>query len=425
MPAAAITDFITPDRLVLSDGRELTVFFDEARVPNYRLPDPLVLETGEAVRNADDWRRRRAEILDLFRTHVYGRSPGPAEGMHAEVLASEPSALGGRAVCEQVRLRFGSGETPRVDVLIYRPSGHDVAVPAFLGLNFHGNQSIRAEPYILLSDQWMAEAPEHGVEEHRATERSRGSATSRWPVETIVERGYALVTAYYGDLDPDFDDGFQNGVHPLFYQGGQTRPGADEWGAIGAWAWGLCRILDYLETCRSIDHRRVAVLGHSRLGKTALWAAAQDERFALAISNESGCGGAALFRRRLGETAAVITAVFPHWFARNFERYADREDTLPVDQHMLLALIAPRPLYVTSASRDLWADPRGEFLAALAAEPVYRLLGASGLGSERMPEVDQPIGGALAYHVRSGEHDMTRWDWLQYLDFADRHLSVS
>jgi hypothetical protein len=423
MPGATISDFIPPDKLVLSDGRELTVFFDEDRVPDYTLPDPLVFESGEAVRSAEGWRRRRAEILDLFRTHVYGHAPGSPGAMRAEVLASEPAALDGLAVREQVRLRFGPGDAPRLDVLIYRPASLDAAVPAFLGLNFHGNHSIRAEPGILLSDQWMPDEPEHGVEQHRASERSRGSAASRWPVETILERGYALVTAYYGDLDPDYDDGFQNGVHPLFYEEGQTRPGAAQWGAIGAWAWGLCRILDFLETYHAIDQRRVAVIGHSRLGKTALWAAAQDVRFALAISNESGCGGAALFRRRLGETAAVITAVFPHWFARNFDCYADREDTLPIDQHMLLALVAPRPLYVSSASLDLWADPRGEFLAAKAAEPVYRLLGASGLGTDRMPAIDQPTSGALAYHVRSGEHDITPWDWLQYLDFADRHLS--
>lgn len=423
MSAETSLQFIPPDTLVLADGRELTVFFDEARVPGYTLPDPLVFESGEAVNDSPGWRRRRAEILDLFCTHVYGHTPGAPGSLRAEVLASEPAALGGRAVCEQVRLRFGQQDTARVDVLIYRPAAQKGAVPAFLGLNFHGNHSIHADPGILLSDQWMPDEPEHGVEEHRATERSRGSAASRWPVETIVERGYALVTAYYGDLDPDYDDGFQNGVHPLFYAEGQTRPGADEWGAIGAWAWGLCRILDYLESHQAIDHRRIAVLGHSRLGKTALWAAAQDERFALAISSQSGCGGAALCRRRLGETVEAITAVFPHWFSRNFERYANREDALPVDQHMLLALAAPRPLYVSSASLDLWADPRGEFMAAKAAEPVYRLLGAGGLDTDRMPEVDRPVGSALAYHVRSGVHDLTLWDWLQYLAFADRHLS--
>jgi hypothetical protein len=421
--AESSLQFIPPDTLVLADGRELTVFFDEARVPSYTLSDPLLFESGEAVKDTPGWRRRRAEILELFRTHVYGQSPGAPGPLHAEVLASEPAALGGRAVREQVRLRFGQRSTPRVDVLIYRPAAPDGAVPAFLGLNFLGNHSIHADPGILLSDQWMPDEPERGIEDHRATERSRASAATRWPVETIVERGYALVTAYCGDLDPDYDDGFQNGVHPLFYREGQSRPDPDQWGAIGAWAWGLCRILDFLESYQAIDHRRVAVLGHSRLGKTALWAAAQDERFALAVSNNSGCCGAALSRRRLGETVEAITTQFPHWFAQNLERYAGREDALPVDQHLLLALVAPRPLYVASAANDLWADPRGEFLAARAAEPVYRLLGAAGLDADRMPEVDQPTGNVLAYHVRSGGHDLSRWDWLQYLAFADRHLS--
>jgi hypothetical protein len=423
MPAETAPRFLPPDKLVLADGRELTVFFDEARVPGYTLPDPLVFESGEAVKDIEGWRRRRVEILELFRTHVYGHSPGAPDSLRSEVLASEPAALGGCAVREEVRLCFGPGGVPRLDLLIYRPAAADVAVPAFLGLSFFGNHSIHSDPGITLSDQWMPDDPKYGVQDHRATERSRGSAASRWPVETIVERGYALVTAYCGDLDPDYDDGFQNGVHPLFYRQGQSQPDPDQWGAIGAWAWGLSRILDFLESDSAIDHHRVAVLGHSRLGKTALWAAAQDERFALAISNNSGCCGAALSRRRLGETVEAITTQFPHWFAQNLERYAGREDALPVDQHMLLALVAPRPLYVASAALDLWADPRGEFLAAKAAEPVYRLLGAGGLGADRMPAVDRPVGGALAYHVRTGEHDLTRWDWLQYLSFADRHLS--
>jgi hypothetical protein len=406
----------------LSDGGALTVNFDEARVPDYVLPDPLVFGNGEAVRDPEAWRRRRGELLELFRTHVYGHSPESSGALRSELLESNPSVLEGRAVREQVRLYPGPGDTPRVDVLIYRPANVGGPVPAFTGLGFFCNSSVHADPKILLSDQWMPDDPQHGIVEHRATQSTRASAASRLPVETIVERGYATVVAYCGDLDPDYDDGFQNGVHPLFYRAAQSRPDPDQWGAIAAWAWGLSRILDYLGTHPPIDARRVAVIGHSRLGKTALWAAAQDERFALAISNNSGCCGAALSRRRLGETVEAITTVFPHWFAGNLNRYASREDALPVDQHMLLALIAPRPLYVASAAADLWADPRGEFLAAKAAEPVYQLLGAAGLEAEEMPPVDQPTGRDLAYHVRTGEHDLTAWDWRQYLAFADRHL---
>jgi len=309
-------------------------------------------------------------------------------------------------------------------LLIYRPHDARGAVPAFLGLNFDGNHTVSLDPAVRLARCWIDDGP--GVVDHRASEAGRGAAASRWPIETIVARGYAVATACYGDVDPDFDDGFANGVHSLFRApgSGPHRTPA-EWGSIGAWAWGLSRALDYLVTVDGIDARHVAVIGHSRLGKAALWAAAQDERFWLAVSNDSGEGGAALARRMFGETVKDLNTRFPHWFAEAYRRYDDDVPALPVDQHMLLALVAPRPLYVASATEDLWADPRGEFLAAKAAEPVWRLLGREGLGVDEPPPPDTPVGGTIAYHRRTGKHDVTAWDWERYLDFADRQRNAA
>lgn len=398
-------------------GAEEPVIYDEAKVPAYTLPDPLRFENGEAVETAADWSKRRAEFLGLFEAHVYGKTPvGRPDGMHFEPRKKIDSFLEGKATLEEVRIHFQEGnEGPFVDVLLIKPAKAAAGgSPAFVGVNFTGNHGVHPSTEITLSTSWMRESNEPEkkgqVIDHRSTEASRGNQSSRWPLEKIVDAGCALATFYYGDIDPDFDDGFENGIHALF-----GKPGPAEWGSIGAWAWGASRVMDYLETDAAIDSKKVAVMGHSRLGKTALWAGAQDERFAMVISNNSGCGGAALSRRRFGERVGRINTSFPHWFADTFIQYNENEAALPVDQHQLIALIAPRLVYVASAVEDEWADPRGEFLSAVHAGPVYELLGKKGLGVTEMPELNVAVGESIRYHIRSGKHDVTDYDWEQYL----------
>ena len=399
--------------------------YDEALVPHYELPDPLVSSDGSRITTAQQWQSsRRPEVMALFEQHVYGKIPDTAP-LRYELLSFDRAALRGLATRREVRIYFhASADQPHMDLLIYLPNA-PAALPAplFLGLNFGGNQSVHPDPAIRLSKSWMRNRPDRGYSDHRASESTRGSASSRWPIELIVERGYGIATSYYGDIDPDFHDGFRNGVHGLLDNKGSQPRDSAAWGSISAWAWGLSRAMDHLQKDPTIDGERICLLGHSRLGKTALWAGANDERFALVVSNNSGCGGAALSRRRFGESVKAINTSFPHWFNDNFKRFNDNENRLPVDQHMLVALIAPRPVLICSAQEDRWADPRGEFLAAKGADSVYRLLGTDGCSMQAMPGLEEPVTSTIGYRIRPGKHDVTFEDWQAYLDFADRHLS--
>lgn len=360
------------------------------------LPDPLVMNDGRRVDSHEMWQaQRRPELLELFRENVYGRAPvdGKTETTF-ETISVTPDMMGGTATRKRVDAIFrGPGGEGRMKILMFVPETPKPA-PAFVLIGHRD-----ADNY----------------------DPDRDLKSAFWPAEQIVARGYAAITFFVGDLDPDDYDEFKNGVHGIFDDKTVPRPG-DAWGTISAWAWGASRVMDYLVTDRDIDMSKVAVAGHSRGGKTALWCGAQDLRFALTISNMSGCTGAALSRRPVGETVKDINDRFPHWFCTNYRKYNDREADLPIDQHELIALITPRLVYVSSATLDTWADPEGEFLACVHAGPVYELFGVTGLGTTTFPAPDSPIHtGRIGYHLRTGKHDLTEYDWNQFMDFADKH----
>jgi dienelactone hydrolase len=361
------------------------------------LPDPLVASDGSPVRSIEAWAGRRAELLELFRREVYGRAPveRPADLVFT-VVATTPGMMEGAATRKQVRIAWsGPGGKGGIDLLLFVPAKRAAPAGCFLLICNRDRDNI---------------------------DPTRAQKKPFWSAEELIARGYAAAAFHVADVDPDKDDGFKDGVHGVFDPPGQPR-GGDAWGTIAAWAWGASRVLDYLVTDADLDARRIAVVGHSRGGKTALWCGAQDARVALTVSNDSGCTGAAISRGKEGESIAKINAGFPHWFAANYKRWNGRENELPVDQHELIALCAPRLVYIASASEDAWADPKAEFRSCVAASPVWALHGRQGIAATAMPGVEQPVhGGSIGYHLRTGKHDLTAYDWQCFMDFADRHL---
>jgi len=403
--------------------------YDESKVGIHPLPELLQCEDGTKVIDSSVWiNKRRPEILDLFATYVYGKFPPAESEITYEEISVNQAALDGRAIRHEIAINyFNNAKKTTINLALYLPKSALTPAPIFLGSNFNGNHAVDQDKSIPVNTRWMRNTlDEKSVVNNRATESSRGFEASRWPLELIIEKGFGVATFYYGDVEEDHPDGWKNGIRAALSPGGESSEFEDDdWGAISAWSWGLSRALDYLVTNPAVDSERVAVIGHSRLGKAALWAGALDERFALVVSNNSGAGGISLARRDFGESIHSINENFPHWFCGNYKRFNDSPETLPVDMHQLAALIAPRPLYIASAQEDAWADPKGEFLAGKYAEPVYALFGKPGLDVAQWPPVNQPVGDFIGYHIRTGKHDVTAYDWQQFLRFASLHFRIT
>lgn len=400
-------------------NKKAPVNYDESIVPNFELPDVLECKDGYRVETVRQWeKKRRPELLRMFSELEYGVTPQHTGiKVKYEIISINHMVMNGLATQKQVLFHFKgeNGKTHQALLLLYIPNNVKRRVPVIVSYNFHGNQTTTLEDDVIPS-------PSKELMKSAGSEQwVRGEQQSRWSYKLALRNGYAVATMNYHDICPDSPNLLQYGIPSLLSDYKVDSRNQNEWGSIGIWAWGYSRIADYLEQEeKQIDKKRMVVLGHSRLGKTAIWAGVQDKRFRVVISNDSGCGGAALSKRVFGENIARITANFPHWFCPAFNDYSENEAALPFDQHELLALVAPRHVYVASAEDDQWADPKGEYLSLYHAGPVYRLYGMQGLTSDQLPAVHQPQHTDVGYHIRAGKHDVTPYDWQCYLDFCDK-----
>lgn len=427
LPLAAFAQIPDSEPAVVAG---IPVNYTEAKAGSYTLPDALRLLNGQPVRTPKAWReQRRPEIHRLIEEHWFGRAPGRPRDLSFEVTDSGTPAFDGKALRRQVTIRFNKDPAgPYMDLLLYLPARASGPVPVFLNMSFFANNLAVADPGVKAGRRWDRESrtqvpaePRPAVQTDAAKQPPRPRGV---PVEQFLEAGIAVATFNKDDLAPDFTGSEAMGVKALYLKPGQARPAENEWGAIAAWAWGASRALDYLATDKAVDAKRVAIHGVSRLGKTALWAAANDERFAAVVASCSGEGGAAIARRNYGENLAHMShpTRYGYQFAPNYAKYADKVNDWPVDANLLLALIAPRPLLLQTGNADKWSDPYGEFLAAVAVEPVYRLLGKRGLETTQFPAAGQPILHDLAWYMHDGGHGTIPSDYDIYIRFLQQHL---
>ncbi|SRR5579871_35116 len=393
--------------------------YREANVGTYTLPDALKLENGKPVKDAKTWtEKRRPELVKLYEENQFGRTPGRPDGQSFEVFEKSAPAFDGKAIRRQVTIYTTAkkADGPHFDVLIYIPAAATKPVPLLLNLSFSANSATVEDPGVKPGEQWNRE-------KKRVTAPA-GGGLGHVKVEPIIAAGLGFATVYYGDIDPDFLGGIPNGVRAPYLKAGQTEFAPDEWGTISAWAWGASRIMDYFETDKSIDAHRVALFGISRLGKTVLWTGAHDTRFAAVIASCSGEGGAALSRRNYGETIAHLTAPtrYAYQFCANYGKFGQHVDQFPIDAHELVALIAPRPLLLQTGTTDGWSDPKGEFLAAVAAGPVFKLFGKQDLGTTEWPAAGMPILHDLGYYMHAGGHGALPADWEVFIKFLEQNL---
>lgn len=386
--------------------------YDESEVGTYELPDALTTLNGQKVVNKEQWEElRRQEIIKLFEDNEYGIMPDATIKSSYRIVEESDNALGGKAIRRQVEITFSNnGQTRQMLVLLYMPK--DVKkCPVFVSPNFQGNATTTADPYVI---------------ESQFSTNERANQTSRWSYDHIINSGYAVATFHYFDVYPDKDNDVIESIYPLFGINSNDDLQENSGKAIAAWAWGCSRVQDYLLTLDNIDKERTIVMGHSRLGKAALWCGALDQRFAMVVSNDSGCSGAAISRRNYGETVQSINKSFPWWFCNKYQSYNQDVSSLPMDQHELIALIAPRAIYVASAQEDQWADPRGEFLSLQEASKVYALYGLDTLQGYSFPAVNEHLWkGNCGYHIRTGIHDVTDFDWESYIGFANEKLKFT